>query len=199
MITMEFDEMKKIWDSQNNEAFYGINEKALHNRIVSKKRTANHITNSSELLTIIVNLGVGCFILAVSLFNHSTNIFMYVLSVWMFSVAMYALVSRISRIKSGHRFDRSLLGDLRDAISVATYQVRFSRLMRWNLLPVGILLIFGMWDLGKSFWFSLILLIFFVLANYASGWEHNIYKKRKRELEILKDKLENEGPDNLPS
>ena len=36
------------------------------------------------------------------------------------------------------------------------------------------------------------IIIFFVLTNYASGWEHNIYKRKKRELEILKDKLENE-------
>src|SRR4051812_47574418 len=44
MITMEFDEMKKIWDSQNNEPLYAINEKALYNRILSKKKQAHHIT-----------------------------------------------------------------------------------------------------------------------------------------------------------
>jgi hypothetical protein len=199
MITMEFEEMKKIWDSQNSEPFYGINEKALHNRILSKKRTAYHITNSSELLTIVVNIGVGCFILAVSLFNHSTNVFMYASSVWMFFVAVYSLWSRMHRIKSGHRFDRSMLGDLRHAISVATYQVRFSQLMWWNILPTGVLILLGVWNLGKSFWFSLILLIFFVLVNYAARWEHNIYKARKRDLEILQSKLEDEASGDRPN
>lgn len=35
-------------------------------------------------------------------------------------------------------------------------------------------------------------MIFLFLANYAAGWEHGIYKARKRELEILRNKLENE-------
>ncbi len=39
MITMEFDEMKKIWDAQNNQPLYVIDEKALHNRIQSKMNT----------------------------------------------------------------------------------------------------------------------------------------------------------------
>src|SRR4051812_1101237 len=36
MRTMEFDEMKKIWDAQNNQPLYVIDEKGLHNRIQSK-------------------------------------------------------------------------------------------------------------------------------------------------------------------
>jgi hypothetical protein len=36
MITMEFDEMKKIWDAQNNQPLYVLDEKALHNRFSGK-------------------------------------------------------------------------------------------------------------------------------------------------------------------
>ena len=68
---MEFDEMKKIWDSQNNEPLYGINEKALHNRILSKKKQAHHITNISELLAIIVIWCAGCFILGMNFLNKA--------------------------------------------------------------------------------------------------------------------------------
>ena len=59
---MEFEEMKKVWDSQNNEMLYGINEKAMHNHILSKKKQANHITNASELILIIANATTGCVI-----------------------------------------------------------------------------------------------------------------------------------------
>ena len=193
---MEFEEMKKIWDTQNNEPFYGVNEEALHNRILAKQRSAYHITNKSELLTIIANIGVACFILGVSLLNQSPNIFMIILAAWMFVVGFYSLWSRVHRIKNGRRFDRSMLGDLRHAISVATYQVRFSQLMRWNLLPTCALFILGTWSIGTSFWFSLVLLILFVFANYGARWEHNIYKSSKRELEILKTKLENPTPND---
>ena len=189
---MEFEEMKKIWDSQNNEPLFGINEKALHNRVLSKKKQAHHITNISELLIIIVYTCTAGFIFGVNLFKHSGNIFLYVLSAWMLCSALYLLVSRVRRINGNRRFDRTLRGDLAYALSVATYQVRLSQLMRWNILPIGILILAGVWQGGKSIWPAMGILIFFVLTNYASSWEHGIYKARKRELVLLQDKLEKE-------
>lgn len=189
---MEFEEMKKIWDTQNNEALYGINEKALHNRILSKKKQVNHITNFSELLGILVFSGSGCFVLAMNIFKPVGNVFMYILSVWMLVTALYLLISRLRRIRADQHFDRSMHGDLAHAISVASYQVNFSRLMRWNIVPVGILTMLGVWNSGKPVWMGLVILAFFLLTIYLSGWEHNIYENTKRELEILKDKLEKE-------
>lgn len=189
---MEFDEIKKIWDAQNNELLYGFNEKALHNRILSKKKQARHIANFSELLSIIAYTGAGCFILTMNVFKQSENIFMYLLAAWMLCSVLYLLVSRFRRIKVDYRFDRSVRGDLNHAISVATYQVRLSQLMRWNILPIGILIVLGVWDGGKSIWMALGIVIFFVLVNYGARWEHNIYKSRKRELEILRDNLDSD-------
>ncbi len=191
-MTTEFDEMKKIWDSQNNEPLYAINEKALHDRILSKKRQAHHITNISELLSIIVNIVAGCFILAMNFPKQSGSLFMYILSAWMFVCAMYLLVGRIRRIKGNDQFDRSLRGDLHHAISMASYQVRLSQLMRWNILPIGTLSLLAVLEGGKSVWIAVGILIFFAIAYYVGGWEHSIYKNKKRELEILQKKLANE-------
>ena len=188
---MEFEELQKIWDTQNNEPLYAINEKTLHNRILSKKKQGLHITNTSELLSIIVNAGAGCFIFGVNFFKYSGNIFMYLLSAWMIVCALYLLVSRLHRIKANQKFDRSISGDLNHAISVATYQVRLSQMMRWNLLPVGTLIVLGVWGSGK-FWLAVGMVVLFLLTHYASRWEHNIYKRKKRELEILKSKVDNE-------
>jgi hypothetical protein len=192
MITMEFDEIKKVWNSQNNEVIYGINEKALHNRIVAKKNKGYHITNASELLTIIVNFGAGGFILAVSLYKGSANIYLYLLAAWMFVTALFVLIKRAQRIKGERTFDRSVLGDLRHAIAVATYQVRLSFLLRWNIVPIGILIILSIWDGGRSMWLAICVVIFLFIANYFAGWEHSFYKSRKRELETLLSKLDTE-------
>ena len=189
-MTVEFEELQKIWGSQNEKPLYAIDEKALHNRILSKKKQAYHISNISELLVILVNSGAGCLILGLNLSNQNENVAMYVLAAWMFASAMYVLVSRISRIRGESQFDRSLRGDLSHAILMATYQVRLSQIMRWNILPIGILSLLGMWEGGKSVWVAGGVLIFFVLAYYAGGWEHGIYIRRKRELELLKGKLE---------
>jgi len=185
---MEFEELQKIWDSQNNEPLYAINAKALHNRILSKKKQAWHITNFSELLLISVNIGTGSFILGMNFYNGHGNIFMYLMSVWTFSTAFYILISRVRRIEREHKFDRSMLDDLNHAIATATYQVRLSQLMRWNNLPIAIFIALGMWSSEKPFWIIVLILIFFAFVNYASGWEHRIYKNRKRELEVLQKK-----------
>jgi hypothetical protein len=192
MITMEFDEIKKVWDSQNDETIYGINEKALHNRILAKKTKAYHITNASELLAIIANFGAGGFILAFRVYKESANIFLFLLVAWMFVTGLYVLVSRVRRIKGEHTFDRSVLGDLRHAIAVATYQVRLSFLLRWNIVPIGILIILSIWDGGRSVWLAIGIVIFLFIANYFAGWEHSFYKSRKRELETLLSKLDTE-------
>lgn len=187
---MEFEELQQIWDSQNNQPLYAINEAALHNRILAKRRQSRHIANISELLLIIVNAGAGG--LTLGIFRQDRNIFMWIMAAWMLGSALYVLISRIRRMKSNKNFDRSMRNDLSDAISVATYQVRLSRIMRWNMLPIGILILLGAWEGGKSAWVAGVILLSFGFAYYASSWEHRIYKARRRELEILKSKLESE-------
>ena len=188
---MEFEELQKIWNAQDNKPLYAINEKAMDNYILSKKKQAYHITNTSELLLIFVNIASGCLVLAMNLFKQS--IFIYLLAAWMFGTALFTVISRIRRIKSSNRFDRSMHGDLDHAVSIATYQVRISQVMRWNILPIGALCFLGLWAGGKPVWIAIVVLIFFVLVYYASGWEHRIYKKKKHELELLQRKLENES------
>ena len=190
---MEFEELRKIWDAQNNQPLYAINEKAMYNLVLSKKKQAHHITNISELLLIFVNIGSGILVLALNIFKQSGNISLYVLSAWTLATALYTLVRRIQRIKGDQQFDRSISGDLIHAISMASYQVRISQIMRWNILPVAGLTLLGLWEGGKPIWIVVIVLLFFALTFYAGGWEHNIYKRKKRELEILQKKLGNES------
>jgi len=190
---MEFEELRKIWDAQNNQPLYAINEKAMYNLILSKKKQAHHITNISELLLIFVNLGAGIMILALNLFRQSVNISLYLLSAWMLVTALYTLVRRIQRVKGDQQFDRSISGDLSHAISMASYQVHISQIMRWNILPIAALTLLGLWEGGKPVWIVVVVLLFFALTYYAGGWEHNIYKGKKRALEILQKKLGNES------
>lgn len=185
---MEFDEMRKIWDTQNNEPLYVINEKALHRKIESKKRSAAHITNVSELVSIIVNFAAGGFLLA-STVNGSGNVYLYVLAAWMFITSLSTLWGRVRRIRGEHKFDRTMLGDLDHAISTARYQVQLSGLIRWNVFPIGALIALGLWSGGRPLGFSIALIVFFLIVFYLSGWEHRFYQSRKREVEALRDML----------
>lgn len=183
---MEFDELQQIWNKQNNQVMYTINEQEVQQIIEAKRDQALHITDTSELLLVIVNLGAGIF----TLWSNSTqNISIYVMSVWMLATAGWVLFGRIRRIKNSGTFDRSLLGELQHAASVATYQVRLSSVMRLNVLPIGILILMAVWEGGKPAWVTLLVVILFGLAYKVGGWEHGIYKSRRQEIEALLNKL----------
>ena len=189
---MEFEEMKKVWIAARQETVYAINEKALYSIIDSKSKKAFHIANLSELLLIIVNLFTAGFITVLSLWNSRDYTIMYVMAGWFFITAVYVLISRVQRIRQLNIFSRSLLEDLKQAVFTAGYQVQLSHIMRLNIFPVALLCILGILNKGVSWWFALATGLFFVIAYYFSGWEHNYYKNKKRELEILQIKLEEE-------
>jgi len=189
---MEFDELQKIWDTRHDQPMYVINEEALHHRIVEKKYHVIHIAVFTEWLLIIVNVATGVFLLETNVTGHG-YFFIYVLAAWMFGSALYVLVNRIGRIGAFRRFDRTLLGDLQHAIAAARYQVRISHIMRWNVVPVGLLVLFSLWEGGKPVWLALVVTLFFIITFYASGWEHRIYKAKRQELEILQHKLQGEN------
>ncbi len=187
---MEFDELKKIWDGQNNKPLYVLDEKALHNRIQSKMNKGLRIANISELVLIIVYLGAGSLMISLNGFKSGANIFMYVEAVWMFATVAYVVMGRIRRIKASRRFDRSVDGDLNHAIALATYQLRLSQITIWNLLPMGAIMIFSGLEAGKLLKVSAVILVSFALALYVGRKGIRADKNRKRELQALKEKLE---------
>ena len=189
---MEFDELKKIWNMENQTNSYAINEVVLHNRIMVKKAKTQHIANFSEWLAIGVNAGAGLLMLYVNLKKTPLNIYMSVLSGWLLLSAIYVVLYRAGRMRKENRFDESMLGDLRKALSTARYQVRLSRFLRWNGLVVAMLTALELWEAGKPPVITLGIMVVFILANWAAGWEHRFYEKRRRELEVLLAELEQE-------
>jgi len=194
---MEFDEMKKIWDAQNNQPLYVIDEKALHKRIQAKMNGVRHMASLSELFSIVVNLGSGGLLLVLSRLKLWGNVFLNPAvflypAVWNFVTAVYMVVSRIRRIKASRRFDRSIHGDLNHAISLAGYQVRLTRIMYWNVLPSGASFLFMGWKGWTLIYTSAVILGSFVLAYYLGIKADRYNKLRKRELQVLKEKLESD-------
>src|SRR4051812_825366 len=121
---MEFEEMKKIWDTQTQSPLFVMNEQALHNRISAKKSQAGHITAFSETLAVLVNLVGGAVILIVNLLSKNISAWMNAMAGWMFVTALYVIVNRVKRMSAEQTFDRSIAGDLDHAIATASYQVR---------------------------------------------------------------------------
>jgi hypothetical protein len=190
---MEFDELQKIWDTQNKQPLYVINEQALHNRIVAKKHQVIHIAVVTEWILIVANTASGAFVLQQNFTGRRGLVFAYLLALWLLGTALYVLVNRIRRMREQKQFNRSLSGDLQHALSTASYQVRISHIMRWNTLPIGLLVLFGVWEGGQSIWFMVAVALFFVLVFIASGWEMGIYRNKMKELQVLQHKLQEDS------
>jgi Flp pilus assembly protein TadB len=189
---MEFEELQKIWVEEKQETVYAINESALHQRIIAKNKSVQHITNLSEWGVIIVNSLCGGIVIAINYWNSKQALFLYIMAAWMILTSIYVLVSRRRRLQATPRFDRTMREELQHAVATATYQVRLSQLMRLNIIPIAALCVAGIWHGGKLIWQPMGILLFFGIAYYYSGWEHRIYKRKKRELEVLQNKLNQE-------
>lgn len=179
---MEFEEMQKIWDTQNRP-LYVIDEQALHRRILAKKRRAGRVASYSEVLLIGVNILVGIFALLAPYDELRERISFYSAGVFMLLTAAYVLILRIRRRRVEAGFDNSIRGDLDHALANATYQVRLSQAMRWYILPVALFSLIG---IGVTKWIAFLVLgAAFLFAYLAGGLEIRHYIKKKRELEQL--------------
>jgi hypothetical protein len=186
---MELEEVQNIWSAQNKQMPYTIDTAELHRRILSRKEKAVHITNFTERLIILVGIGTGMFTLWTNATSKHQNFFIYCYSVWMFIMAILVVAARWRRRAAGRQFERSVQGELEEGLAVTAYQVRLSQLMRWNIFVIGGLILFSLWEAGKQWWFSVLVIIFLTGAWFASGFEHGYYRRQKKRLEELRDLL----------
>lgn len=187
MITMEFDEMKKIWDSQNNEPMYAINEAALHKSIQTKKTQAGRLTNINDIGLIIIAVATGALLLAIG----KQSLYDYLAALALLLIAVYVWVGRIRRKKQETRFDRSILGELDQAIASVDYEARRAKtFVWWFLLPVAIPVLFNLLQAGIPLWKWFVIPAAFVLSFVLVQWElKQKFIPRKQKLETLRDKL----------
>ncbi len=187
---MEFDEMKKIWDSQNNQAMYVINEEALHNRIRAKKKRSQRLARITEYVFIGSNLIAGSIIIGKSILTGDHSAFKYIATLFFYGIAVYVMFQLKLRKRQERNFENTMMGDLEHALSNATFQVNLSaRIMNVVFPVISILAIVSEWiDSGFS-WMIPAIVFFFAFAYYAATWEHRYYVSKKNELEAIKRKI----------
>jgi len=187
---MNFEELQVIWNNQNNETMYAINEGALHDYIKNKGQSVNFKLNFQEFILIGINLLVGIQ-LTIAAFHVGNPALKLFLSVFYLGFAIYGAVRRSIRRNEEKPFDRTLVGELDKAIWRIDYLMQQNRnLIRWYILPLTLL--FGV----LSFFNTKMLLAFgvclvsIVFAHFTSRWENDKFHiPNKRNLEALRIKL----------
>ncbi|OEK00106.1 hypothetical protein BFP97_00615 [Roseivirga sp. 4D4] len=197
---MEFEEMKKIWDTQNGQAMYAIDETALHNRVIKKKNKARRTADLTEKIFIGANLFAATLVLVPSIIKDKFSITGTLMMVLMYITAGFILYIRNKRLKTQDNFDSSMVGDLDNAIATADYQVKFSKTSRFYLFSVVLLTLGSLLESGAAWWVILLVTIFFAVTYMAARWEHRtFYVSQKKDIRAMRDKIismENEEPED---
>jgi hypothetical protein len=187
---MEFDEMKLIWDSQNNEPLYAINQEALNRKIQHKSKSVTRTLDFVDVMMIAVNFLVG-ILLIVDNWLESGQTYEYVLPVVYLGFFVYALYRRFARKQEVIGFDETILGKLGKAIWQAEYLIKqSSSMMIWYMLPT-LLVVNVTLFLNENGWMGLALTAVVLPLTYFGGrWEvQKFYMPKKRELEALREIL----------
>lgn len=188
---MEFDEMKKIWDEQNQEALYAINEAALHRSIRSKKKRANRLSNINDIGLTIIALLTAVTYISLEIIWEQPSIYDYMVPVILVGIAVYVWSGRIRRKQEEGRFERSMLGDLDHAIANVQYEARRAQTMVWwFLLPLAIPTFLNMLQGDIQWWKMLSVAAGFLLAYSLIRWElKRCHLPRIKRLKSLRQKL----------
>lgn len=186
---MEFEQLKKIWDTQNNRPMYAIDESALHARIRAKQTRATRKRDFAEYGSLVA-IAATCVVL---LLRHNGGIYDTLEILIMFLIGVYVAARRIRRIRRGRPSDRSMLGDLEHAIATTRDHIAFSNtFVWWFMAPTVVIVGLGMMEniSGKPWWMWAMIAPAFVLGWWIIRREVvRVHLPRKRAMEALRAEL----------
>lgn len=185
---MEFEDLKMIWDQQNEAPMYAIDQKALHRRIMKKLNRTQALANLNEIGLVLIFAATAVVLIGF----RSDSIFNYTIAGALVVIGGLILRSRHRRKQRENQFDHTLLGDLDHAIEQADYLVKMSNSFTWFLLPVAIPAVLNMWfsdnPINPTQW--ALVLGAFLLSVVLVRWElRRKHIPRKKELEALRETL----------
>ena len=217
---MDFEQVKVIWDSQNEAPLYAVDQTSMHG-IIRRRQQAEHRRTAWRYgREIAINALVGSVmaVLAAALAFADSDWLqslswinvpvkgwhigaMFVGAVIWFFCAGYMWTARRWQMRREERFDRSLQGDLKRALDHIAFQIRIARsIVWWGLVPswiAAVLWVVVLFHLkGAPAWAygllagAMAVAVVFALACQRQAIRRR-YQPRRRELEALLSKLNN--------
>ena len=209
---MDFEDMQVIWDSQNKQPLYGVDEAGLHTILRTKSQKFGRLIFWQQTLSYLSSLLVITSILMILLANYAGLLdgppwaalsgwdilaLLVAMSCWVhFGVSIY-----FGQKRQKHRerqFTTSLRDDLDRGIEQTEYQIRTRKHLLLGFLPpsVGVaLLMFVGFRMGSVSQWLLVPVIVVLLVNlvFESRSQQRLVEReivpRKQELETLREKL----------
>jgi hypothetical protein len=195
---MDFEEMKVIWDTQNAEPLYAVNEQALRQSVRRKTRRLNRLIVFFEAAVIAGTVGLSAFYIAIPLLRGQ-QYERFVSAAILLGAAAYFFAGIAHRRRREAEFEPSLLGDIDKALWQVRHHVSRARGIRWSILvPFCVAMVIDwIFPLGESRKGWLVLLTLLLMALTAWGVEYEIrscYLPKERRLEALRKMLVDSEP-----
>ena len=189
---MDFEEMKVIWDSQNDEPLYAINQAALRESINRKARGFKKLVLFFEFVMLASSFGGGIAFLIAPL-AYGYNYHQIASGVIFLMVSIYFFTSIRKRLAQEASFEASLLGDLDKSLWQVKNHIARSRALKLGfILPCCIAIIIDFaFEMSPS---RIIFLVAFLVVLGLATWgiEKEIkclYAPKERKLESLRELL----------
>jgi membrane protein implicated in regulation of membrane protease activity len=187
---MEFEEMQVIWNSQNDEKLFAINEAAMHAHIKRKSKSTLVWLQRFEWMMIGVNFIVA-IILTVDAIRDGGPNYQYVVSVMYLVYSIYGVYRRLTRRKGEVHFEETMLGELDKAIWRVEYLLKQGKfMMLWYMLPLILVAALSFALSGKSPLAIAAFLLLLPATYFGMRWEaRKWHLPKKRDLESLRETL----------
>ncbi len=215
---MEFEEMKMIWDSQNREPLYAMNEGALHRVVQRRLEDWQRCLSLSFAVEIFVGLLCAVVMLvyaAVLAFGDPASLItrsgvqvtvsrwdiaavLVAGGIWIYYSA-YMIIVRRRQLRREEAFESTLRGDIERALAQTDFQIATARnIVWWGISPVWVaatLFVGALFHLKGAPAWTYLLVGSIALGAFVAvviSKQRSITRKfepRRRELESLRAKL----------
>ena len=180
--------MQVIWNEQNSEKLYAINEAALEKMIDRKKWTVVLMLRVFEFAMIVVNLLVGVWLILDTYFDQDGRWSIYFLAAMYIGFGLFGTWLRYRRQRDEVQFDPTLIGEIDKSIWRIDYLMQQGRFtFFWYMLPLSIVFSITM-ILDQNYWFALLFPLVLLPATwFGIHWEaRKWHVPKKADLEDLR-------------
>ena len=179
--------MQVIWNEQNSEKLYAIDELALEKMINKKSRSVNFQVQFIELVLILVNLGLGAQSIYDAVWNGAPRFFLF-MGIFYLIVAGYGIYLRLNRKNEEVSFAPSLIGEIDKAIYRNDYLIREGgKLVPWYIAPMMTIISIYFVYVGQ-YWWAVASIALLTLVYYGVKWEmRKFHQPRRESLESIRE------------
>lgn len=186
---MNIEDMQKIWNAQEQKAYYVIDEERLFDQIKRRAKRIDHAVNRDEIGLIIISvLSVGILFI-----TKPGDFFTFATMAMLIAVGIYVFIARKKRIKSEEEFDLTMIDHVDQAISQTKYRIRSARsFIWWYILPLAVPTFGNMLTSDNKAWWQWVLVPTAFTVSYFMVRNARIkrFEPGLRKLEKIREQLE---------